>query len=504
MGVVIKQSLKGTILTFIGAGIGFVTQFFIVTKFLDPEVIGLTKVYYEVGALFTSFALLGINAAGMRFFPYFRNPENGNNGFFFYYLMVPLIGTALMTLIYCLCKQPIISFFSKDSDLFGNYFYLVIPLILILTLWQAFENYSNINMRIAFPKGVREVGLRVFTLGAYLLYAFKVINLTGLVLAVLGSYGLCLLLDTVFIAKTQCVSLKHDPDFITPELKKQYFKYSGFLILAVLSSGIMHQLDIFMLSNVKDQGLYSVGIYTIAFYMANVIEMPSRSIQSISTPIAASALKAGDFEQANHLYQKVSINQLMISSFLFLLIWVNIDNIYTIIPNGDTFSQGKYVVLFLGLSKIIATTLGFGGVLIQFSRYYYWGLFIAFFVTILTIGTNLYFIPKMGVAGAAFATLIATIISYTYQQYLVHRKVHGNPFTWKTVIMIGIVVSLWGLNHAIPSLSDLSPWLDIVVRSVVIGIIGIILIYTFRISIDFNKILDKILHSIQKTNGNTD
>ena len=348
------------------------------------------------------------------------------------------------------------------------------------------------------------MGLRVFTLGAYLLYAFKVINLTGLVLAVLGSYGLCLLLDTVFIAKTQCVSLKHDPDFITPELKKQYFKYSGFLILAVLSSGIMHQLDIFMLSNVKDQGLYSVGIYTIAFYMANVIEMPSRSIQSISTPIAASALKAGDFEQANHLYQKVSINQLMISSFLFLLIWVNIDNIYTIIPNGDTFSQGKYVVLFLGLSKIIATTLGFGGVLIQFSRYYYWGLFIAFFVTILTIGTNLYFIPKMGVAGAAFATLIATIISYTYQQYLVHRKVHGNPFTWKTVIMIGIVVSLWGLNHAIPSLSDLSPWLDIVVRSVVIGIIGIILIYTFRISIDFNKILDKILHSIQKTNGNTD
>ena len=84
MGVVIKQSLKGTILTFIGAGIGFVTQFFIVTKFLDPEVIGLTKVYYEVGALFTSFALLGINAAGMRFFPYFRNPENGNKGFFFY------------------------------------------------------------------------------------------------------------------------------------------------------------------------------------------------------------------------------------------------------------------------------------------------------------------------------------------------------------------------------------------------------------------------------------
>ena len=493
MGVVIKQSLKGTILTFIGAGIGFVTQFFIVTKFLDPEVIGLTKVYYEVGALFTSFALLGINAAGMRFFPYFKNPENGNNGFFFYYLMVPMIGTVLMSLIYCLCKQPIITFFSKDSDLFGNYFYLVIPLILILTLWQAFENYSNINMRIAFPKGVREVGLRVFTLAAYLLYAFKVINLTGLVLAVLGSYGLCLLLDTIFIVKTQCVSLKHDSDFITPELRKQYFKYSGFLILAVLSSGIMHQLDIFMLSNVKDQGLYSVGIYTIAFYMANVIEMPSRSIQSISTPIAASALKAGDFEQANQLYKKVSIHQLMISSFLLLIIWINIDNIYGIIPNGETFSKGKYVVLFLGLAKIITSTVGVGSSLIQFSRYYYWGLFIAAFVTILTIGTNLYFIPRMGVAGAAFATLLATVISNSYQQYLVHRKVHGNPFTWKTVLMIAIIAILWGMNYLIPSVSHISPWLDIVVRTVPICLVGVLLIYKFSISTDFNLILNRIL-----------
>ena len=493
MGVVIKQSLKGTILTFIGAGIGFITQFFIVTKFLDPEVIGLTKVYYEVAALFTSFALLGINAAGMRFFPYFRNPENGNNGFFFYYLMVPLIGTALMSIIYCLCKQPIISFFSKDSDLFGNYFYLVIPLILILTLWQAFENYSNINMRIAFPKGVREVGLRVFTLVAYLLYAFKVINLTGLVLAVLVSYGLCLLLDTVFITKTQCVSLKHDSSFITPDLRKQYFKYSGFLLLAVLSSGIMHQLDIFMLSNVKNQGLYSVGIYTIAFYMANVIEMPSRSIQSISTPIAASALKAGDFEQANQLYKKVSIHQLMISSFLLLIIWINIDNIYGIIPNGETFSKGKYVVLFLGLAKIITSTVGFGSILIQFSRYYYWGLFIAAFVTILTIGTNLYFIPRMGVAGAAFATLLATVISNSYQQYLVHRKVHGNPFTWKTVLMIAIIAILWGMNYLIPSVSHISPWLDIVVRTVPICLVGVLLIYKFSISTDFNLILNRIL-----------
>ncbi|MBQ0094668.1 MAG: polysaccharide biosynthesis C-terminal domain-containing protein [Bacteroidetes bacterium] len=497
MGVVIRQSLKGAILTYIGAAIGFVTQFFIVTRFLNPDIIGLTKVFYEVGNFFASFALLGVTASGMRFFPYFRDPEKGNNGFLFWYLMIPLIGTALISGIYCLCKTPVIDFFAKDSALFVDYFYLVIPLILILTLWQAFENYSNINMRIALPKGVREVGLRIFTLASYLLYAFGYIGISGLVLAILFSYGLCLLIDVIYVSKTQCISLKHDSKFISPDLRRSFFKYSGFLILAAISHNLMNQLDIFMLSGVKGQGLYSVGIYTIALYMANVIDMPARSIQAISTPIAADALKRDDFETANSLYKKVSINQLIISSLILLVIWVNLDNIYAIIPNGETFSKGRYVVLFLGLSKIIVSTLNFGSIMIQFSKYYFWSLYIAIFITILSIGTNLFFIPRMGVAGAALATLIATIISYSYQQYLVHKKVHGNPFTWKTVWMILVAIGLWGLNFLIPSVTHISPWLDIAIRCLVIGTAGLFLIYKLNISPDVNLILDKFLKKKQ-------
>lgn len=48
MGVVIRQSLKGTVLTYIGAAIGFVTQFFATTKFLEPEVLGPTKVFTKI------------------------------------------------------------------------------------------------------------------------------------------------------------------------------------------------------------------------------------------------------------------------------------------------------------------------------------------------------------------------------------------------------------------------------------------------------------------------
>lgn len=496
MGIIIKQSVKGTVWTYLGAVLGFVTQFFIVTKFLDLEVIGLTKVFYEVGILCTGFALLGITNSGMRFYPYFKDQNKGNNGFFFYYTLIPLIGFVLVSYIYCLCREPIIMFFSAKSPIFSDFFYLVVPLIFILTFWQVFENYSNINMKIAFPKEVREVFLRIFLMVAYLLYAFGKIDINGLMYTFLASYGFCMIINMIYIRQTSETSLRHDRSFITPELKNKYLKYTGFLLLAAVSGNIMSQLDLFMLSSVK--GMYSAGVYTIALYMANIVDMPSRSILAISTPLAADALKNGDLPKAEELYRKVSIHQMMITSTLLLLLWINIDNIYSILPNGDKFSEGRYVVLFLGLSKIITTTLGFGGILIQFSRYYYWTLFISIFLTVLTIFTNLWFIPRMGVSGAALATFITCVISYCYQQYLVQRKVKANPLTWKTVEMLAIIIALWAVNKCIPSLSGVSPWLDIVMRSGLILLLACYAVLKLRISTEVNAIADRVLGKMKR------
>lgn len=491
MGIVIRQSLKGTALTYIGAALGFVTQFFIITKFIDPEIIGLTKVFYEVAVLFSGFALLGMSNAGMRFFPFFKDESENHHGFFYYFTVIPLIGTVLMVLVYLLCKAPITSFFTSKSPLFSDYYHLVIPLIFILTFWILFETYSNINLRIAFPKGVREVCLRLFLMADYLLYAFSYISLDGLMISVTAAYALCMLLDFIYIKNTSRISFRHDRSFISKDLKSKYLKYTGFLLLAAVSGNIMSQLDIFMLSSVK--GLYSAGIYTIALYMSNVVDMPSRSITAISTPLAAEALKNGDLEKANELYKKVSIHQLAITGILLLLLWINMDNVFAILPNGEKFAEGKYVVLFLGLGKIITTTLGFGSILIQFSKYYYWTLFISIFLTVLTICTNLYFIPRMGISGAAFATLITTVISYSYQQYLVQRKVKGNPFTRNTLYLLVIIMALWVINRFIPSLTSISPWVDILVRTVIIAALAAISILKLKISPELNSMAGRFL-----------
>ena len=190
MGVVIRQSIKATVINYIGAFIGFITTMFVVTKFLLPEEIGLTKVIYEAAALISGLAQLGTSASAMRFFPYFKNLQNNNNGFFFYLLLMPSIGAVIFIAVFLLLKGPIVDFFVQKSPLFVEYAGWVIPLTLFLLFWAVFETYSNLLMRIVIPKFIREIAVRVMLLVVYLLFAFRYFDLTGLVTGFVLVYGL--------------------------------------------------------------------------------------------------------------------------------------------------------------------------------------------------------------------------------------------------------------------------------------------------------------------------
>ncbi|NDV47009.1 polysaccharide biosynthesis protein [Paludibacter sp. 221] len=494
MGIVIRQSLKGTIVTYIGAFIGFITTMFLVTEYLEPEDIGLTKVILEVGLLFAAFAQLGTTSSALRFFPYFEDKEKNHNGFFFYLVLIPLIGCLIVIPVYLLLKEPVNLFFEKNSSLFLSYYYWVIPLIVFLVFWSVFEAYATLNMRIAVPKFVREVGVRLMLVVVYLLYGFHIISRDGFVGGYIAVYAVAMLAVLFYVSRIAPVSLKHDYSYVSKPLKKDFSKYTLFLLTSALGGSILGKLDIFMVSS--QMGLDYTGIYTIAFYMATVIDIPSRSISAICMPIAASAMKNGDTREANQLYKKVSLHQLMSGGLIFTIIWINIDSIFAIIPNGNTYVLGKWVVFFIGLSKLLEMGLGFGGTLIKFSKYYYWSLFFVFIVTGLGVLTNYLLIPVLGVTGASIATLISSIISLSFQQWIVFRKIKGNPFSIGILKLFGVIVALFVINYFLPQVSNVI--IDIIYRTALVGIVALVLVYLLKISTDLNGIIDGLIKRIRK------
>ena len=125
MNVVFRQSFKGTLTNLFGAGIGFLSTFFVITQVLTPEEIGLTRVLVEAATLVAGYALLATNSSSIRYYPYFRTEDGRDRGFFRLLLAIPLLGLLIFGGAYLLFKEPLVAYFSPKGggeDLFRTYY----------------------------------------------------------------------------------------------------------------------------------------------------------------------------------------------------------------------------------------------------------------------------------------------------------------------------------------------------------------------------------------------
>ncbi|MFX8766575.1 hypothetical protein ABTM49_20510, partial [Acinetobacter baumannii] len=72
------------------------------------------------------------------------------------------------------------------------------------------------------------------------------------------------------------------------------------------------------------QSLAAVGVFTLAQYVANIIQVPQRSIQSVSVGVLSRAWKDKNMKEIFRIYQRSCINLLIFSLFIFGNVWLNI------------------------------------------------------------------------------------------------------------------------------------------------------------------------------------
>ena len=365
MGIVVRQSIKGAIMNYIGVLVGFITTFFIVTKYLTTEEVGLTRILVDAAILLSSLAQLGVSTSAMRYYPYFKDEKEKDHGFFGWSVIIPFFGFIIFTILFFVFKQPIENYFSQNSALFVDYIYFVIPMAFFMVYLLVFETNSNLLMRIVVPKFIREVGIRLMTLAVYLLYAFDVISLDGMVIALCLTYGIATVFNVIYLFTLKKVSFKIQPSYVTKWLRKDFIFYTLFLIATSLAGNLIPVLNTFFVSG--KLGLAVAGINTIAVYIANMVEIPYRSLAAISRPNISQGMKDSDFHGVNALIKSVSLHQFIVSCFIFFIIWINIDLIYNIIPNGNVYDEAKFVVFILAIVKIVNTSLNVGATVLSYS-----------------------------------------------------------------------------------------------------------------------------------------
>ncbi|MBR1798616.1 MAG: lipopolysaccharide biosynthesis protein [Bacteroidales bacterium] len=442
MGVIAKQSIRGALANYAGVAIGFLTTFFVLTRCLTAEEVGMTRVMVDAAMLFSSLAQLGTNSSLVRFFPYFKDGGK-NHGVFGWAVLAPLVGFAVFAMAFLLFRDALVGAYVEQSPLLSDYLYLL-PMLTFFALYTTvFETASSVLLRITVPKLVREVGIRLFNLVAYLLYGAGVIGFDLFVWLFCGSYGLAMLLNLFYLVRVGHVSFRIERGFLDREMARQIVQYSLFMTATILAGNIPLLNSLFLGAKL---GLGSAGVYAIAFYIANVVEVPYRSLGAISKPVIAQAVKDDNWGEVSRLARQVSLHQLIFSCLIFCLIWINLDVLFAMLPNGDQYAAGLWVVCLLGLAKIVNSSFSIAADILNFSRRYPVSLLFIVMLTVLALWLNNSLIGVWQLNGSAAATLLSYVAYFVVLLLYVRIRLGVGLFSAGQLKMMVIAVVMLAMG----------------------------------------------------------
>lgn len=183
MGIIIKQSIKGSIWSYAGILVGFVTTSYLFPKYLSTDVIGLFSILLAFSILFAQFSALGLHGVTSRLFPYFRNKEKGHNGFLLLAFMVMTFGFILFFIAFIFFKPLIVENNIEKSKLFAEYVDLVLPLTFFTLLFVQLDMVNKVLYDAVLGAFLQEFLQRVLIFLITILFILEIFDLHQLVMA---------------------------------------------------------------------------------------------------------------------------------------------------------------------------------------------------------------------------------------------------------------------------------------------------------------------------------
>jgi O-antigen/teichoic acid export membrane protein len=483
MGIVLNQSLKNTIITYIGFAIGGISTIFLFPSILGKTYYGLSNYILSCANVIMPLFAIGMQNSLVKFYSQCKT-EKEQNQFLSFSVLFPLVLTIPLLLLGLFFYDEISLFVTKKNPIVKEFIYLIPFIGLCMAYFEIFYAWARVHMHSVFGNFIKEVGLRLFSLvalvGMYLgwITAIEFIYLTA------GIYFVALLITMLYAFRVK----KPDFQLSIPHNVKGILEYTFYIILSGSVANLLLDGDKIMLNQYMDIG--NIAFYSVATYIALVISVPSRAMHQIVYPITAKLMHENKHDELNDLYKKTSVNLQIVGGFVMLCIFVNIDQLYEMLPKD--YAGGIWIVFIIGLSKYFDLILGNNNAIIFNSKYYRMVLFLGLMLVFFTIVLNMIFIPLYGITGSAIATLLSITIYSVAKLMFVVKRMHLYPFTIQTIYSILITAILFVLFYFWKF--PFHPIIGIVLKSILVTILYVYINYRFSISKEINQ----VLHSIMK------
>ena len=492
MGIIIKQSIRGSFWSYFGVIIGFITTSYLYPNYLTTDLVGLFGLLVAYSTLFGNFSLLGIQSVTARLFPLFRDKQYGHHGFLPIALLVMAAGFSLFLIVYSVFSPLLIESNAEKSKIFSEYIYLLVPLTFFTMAFTFFDSYNKVLYNAVFGIFLQEFLQRLLILSVILLYVFHLISVSQLIIGYASAVCLKGIVILIFLIAKKEVHLKPQFNFVSKTLKKEMIDVALFSILGGLGSMIVFNIDKILVNQLLDLG--NTGVYTIAFYFGTLVVIPSRPLQKISGTLIADAWMKNDLGTIRDIYYKSCITQFVIGGFLFTGIWTNIDNIITIL--GNDYLQSRWVIFFIGIGYLFDMLTGANALVIAYSKYYRISLVFTS-ILIVTVVILLYLlIPALGITGAAIAIAGALFLNNLMRYIFLFKKYRFQPFSLRFLFIALIFLFIYTAISFIPRM-PLIP--DILVRGTVAAALSFLAFWFLPVSDEVKGLLKTIIGKLKKT-----
>lgn len=380
-----------------GAFVLFTMLFSLVsTRLYGAEVFGEYMFAFTVAQVLMIFSKVGLDSGLMYYIPKVGNRYTSSS------FLINLVFSVIIILV--------IGYFYKDP-----FIRIMLPLIWILSIEQIFFGIYRVKGKIKefyLMNGIVSILIRIgFTVVLFIIWGQQTINLA------IATYISVILAAVYYIYENK-------NDFKKLIFNIDIIKYSLPLVLASAMVVVIDKLDIIMIGIMLTNK--DVGIYQISAQISSAMAMILIIFNTVFAPKIAELHHEGKVDDLKSLYIK-STRILALLSIISLLLMI-IFSRFLLQLFGTEFLDAQTSLILRSIGQFINVAVGSVWLMLSMTgqpRYVLYGNVVA---CLLNIILNYLLIPKFGIDGAAFASLVAVGLSNIMGYYFVCKHIKAKAF----------------------------------------------------------------------------
>jgi len=499
MGGIRKQAITSSIVIYIGFLIGFINTWFFIksgSNAFTPAEYGLTRLFFDVGNLMYAFAGFGMISVVYKFFPYYHEHlPKSKIDLYTWPLILVIIGFVFVVISGSVFEPLIIRKYSERSFLFVDYFHWVFIFGFGILMFNLLEGYAQTYQASVLPNFLRETIMRLITMVLIIAYILGWIDFSGFIKVFAFQFLIIAMILASVLRYQKRLPITFTVSKVTQKFRYKMMTLAGYVYGGSIIMIISQVADSIIIASISPKGIHDAGVYNLATYIANLIQVPQRSIIAATLPVLSLAWKQKNRTEIQRIYTRSSINLLLVGLFIFVGIWLNLKDAFSLLNIQSDYLAGIEVVFILGISKLIDAGTGVNAQIIGTSTKWRFEFLTGVILIILFLPLNYLLIKELGIIGSAYANLISFSVYNLIRFIFLWKKFKLQPYSSKTLWSLALAISAYLFVDLMTNgLQGIS---GIIIRSIMFAIIFISGVFIFKLTPDAMQLYEVVRRKLK-------